>query len=200
MAARGPKPKRRGIPYLGEIPLDMQIRQTSDDGRPIVAIEPDGVHAKTLYRHGARDLDHDRHRRGAPAAAAHRHRVERRCPLTRLLETAECRGEIGAEDIGQITSLLHENGRKAQAARSQHRCAGSRPSSPQGRRADRAPKHRDRAPPRARRARTRGWFSRPHPSPLCSRHPRCPSATECSDWRRGRGPAPRSCAYPHTYG
>ena len=27
-------------------PLDMQIRQTSDDGRPIVAIEPDGVHAR----------------------------------------------------------------------------------------------------------------------------------------------------------
>jgi len=24
----------------------MQIRQTSDDGRPIVATEPDGVHAK----------------------------------------------------------------------------------------------------------------------------------------------------------
>jgi ATP-binding protein involved in chromosome partitioning len=37
---------RRGIPYLGEIPLDMQIRQTSDDGRPIVAVEPDGVHAR----------------------------------------------------------------------------------------------------------------------------------------------------------
>src|SRR3954467_693198 len=36
----------RGIPYLGEIPLDMQIRQTSDDGRPIVAVEPDGVHAR----------------------------------------------------------------------------------------------------------------------------------------------------------
>src|SRR5258707_3022730 len=38
--------ENRGIPYLGEIPLDMQIRQTSDDGRPIVAIEPDGVHAR----------------------------------------------------------------------------------------------------------------------------------------------------------
>jgi ATP-binding protein involved in chromosome partitioning len=36
----------RGIPYLGEIPLDMQIRETSDDGRPIVAIEPDSVHAR----------------------------------------------------------------------------------------------------------------------------------------------------------
>ena len=37
---------RRGIPFLGEIPLDMQIRQTSDDGRPIVATEPEGVHGK----------------------------------------------------------------------------------------------------------------------------------------------------------
>ena len=36
----------RGIPFLGEIPLDMAIRQTSDDGRPIVATEPDGVHAR----------------------------------------------------------------------------------------------------------------------------------------------------------
>jgi ATP-binding protein involved in chromosome partitioning len=36
----------RGIPFLGEIPLDLHIRETSDDGRPIVAIEPDSVHAK----------------------------------------------------------------------------------------------------------------------------------------------------------
>lgn len=38
--------EKRGIPYLGEIPLDMAIRQTSDDGRPIVATDPEGVHAK----------------------------------------------------------------------------------------------------------------------------------------------------------
>ena len=36
----------RAIPFLGEIPLDMQIRETSDDGRPIVATEPDSVHAQ----------------------------------------------------------------------------------------------------------------------------------------------------------
>ena len=36
----------RGIPYLGEIPLDIHIRETSDDGRPIVATEPDSIHAK----------------------------------------------------------------------------------------------------------------------------------------------------------
>ena len=37
-----------GTPFLGEIPLDIQIRVTSDDGRPIVATEPESVHAK-LY-------------------------------------------------------------------------------------------------------------------------------------------------------
>src|SRR5712671_1982592 len=36
----------RGIAYLGAIPLDIAIRETSDDGRPIVATEPDGVHAR----------------------------------------------------------------------------------------------------------------------------------------------------------
>ena len=38
--------ERRGIPFLGEIPLDAQIRQTSDEGRPIVATEPDSAHAR----------------------------------------------------------------------------------------------------------------------------------------------------------
>jgi ATP-binding protein involved in chromosome partitioning len=38
--------EKRGIPFMGEIPLDMAIRQTSDDGRPIVATDPEGVHAK----------------------------------------------------------------------------------------------------------------------------------------------------------
>lgn len=38
--------EKRGIPFLGEIPLDMAIRQTSDEGRPVVVIDPEGVHAK----------------------------------------------------------------------------------------------------------------------------------------------------------
>ncbi|KAF0143229.1 MAG: ATP-binding protein involved in chromosome partitioning, partial [Rhodospirillaceae bacterium] len=32
--------------FLGEIPLDIQIRETSDGGTPIVAMAPDGPHAK----------------------------------------------------------------------------------------------------------------------------------------------------------
>jgi len=38
-----------GIPFLGGVPLDMEIRETSDEGRPVVASRPDGVHAR-IYR------------------------------------------------------------------------------------------------------------------------------------------------------
>jgi ATP-binding protein involved in chromosome partitioning len=41
--------ERLGVPFLGEIPLDLQIRLTSDAGTPIVVAEPDGVHAR-IYR------------------------------------------------------------------------------------------------------------------------------------------------------
>ena len=44
-----------GVPFLGEIPLDMQIRKTSDDGRPIVAVEPESAHAR-LYIDIARQV------------------------------------------------------------------------------------------------------------------------------------------------
>ncbi len=41
--------KKLGIEFLGEIPLDMIIRETSDGGRPIVVSEPENEHAKA-YR------------------------------------------------------------------------------------------------------------------------------------------------------
>jgi ATP-binding protein involved in chromosome partitioning len=37
------------VPFLGEVPLHMAIRETSDSGRPVVATDPDGPHAK-IYR------------------------------------------------------------------------------------------------------------------------------------------------------
>jgi ATP-binding protein involved in chromosome partitioning len=40
---------RLGVAFLGEIPLDMAIRVTSDAGTPIVADQPDGPHA-AAYR------------------------------------------------------------------------------------------------------------------------------------------------------
>ncbi len=36
---------RLNVPFLGEVPLNMTIRETSDAGRPVVAIDPDGPHA-----------------------------------------------------------------------------------------------------------------------------------------------------------
>jgi ATP-binding protein involved in chromosome partitioning len=41
--------EKLGAPFLGEIPLDIRIRETSDQGRPVVALEPDGPHA-AAYR------------------------------------------------------------------------------------------------------------------------------------------------------
>lgn len=34
-----------GVPFLGEVPLEMTIRATSDEGMPIVASQPDSPHA-----------------------------------------------------------------------------------------------------------------------------------------------------------
>jgi ATP-binding protein involved in chromosome partitioning len=41
--------QRLGVQFLGEVPLHMDIRETSDAGRPVVATEPDSPHAK-IYR------------------------------------------------------------------------------------------------------------------------------------------------------
>jgi ATP-binding protein involved in chromosome partitioning len=41
--------ERLNVPFLGEVPLDMTIRETSDSGMPVVATQPDGAHAK-VYR------------------------------------------------------------------------------------------------------------------------------------------------------
>ena len=41
--------ERLGVPFLGEVPLDIAIREKSDSGAPVVATAPDGPHAK-YYR------------------------------------------------------------------------------------------------------------------------------------------------------
>jgi ATP-binding protein involved in chromosome partitioning len=41
--------EKLGVPFLGEVPLNMTIRETSDSGRPVTAIDPDGPHG-TIYR------------------------------------------------------------------------------------------------------------------------------------------------------
>jgi ATP-binding protein involved in chromosome partitioning len=40
--------ERRGLPFLGELPLDLATRVGSDEGRPIVLSEPDGAPARAF--------------------------------------------------------------------------------------------------------------------------------------------------------
>jgi ATP-binding protein involved in chromosome partitioning len=46
--------ERLGVPFLGEVPLDIAIREKSDAGLPVVAADPDGSHAKTFRDIAAR--------------------------------------------------------------------------------------------------------------------------------------------------
>jgi ATP-binding protein involved in chromosome partitioning len=41
--------ERLGVPFLGEVPLEMAIRESSDAGHPVMASQPDGPHA-AIYR------------------------------------------------------------------------------------------------------------------------------------------------------
>jgi ATP-binding protein involved in chromosome partitioning len=45
--------ERLGVPFLGEIPLHMAIRETSDSGNPVVVSEPQGPHAEAYRAIGA---------------------------------------------------------------------------------------------------------------------------------------------------
>jgi ATP-binding protein involved in chromosome partitioning len=49
--------ERLGVPFLGEIPLHMSIRVTSDSGMPVVDSEPDGPHAAIYRAIGAKVRD-----------------------------------------------------------------------------------------------------------------------------------------------
>ena len=43
------------MPFLGEVPLDMAIRETSDAGKPVVAANPGGPQA-VAFRAIAREI------------------------------------------------------------------------------------------------------------------------------------------------
>jgi ATP-binding protein involved in chromosome partitioning len=47
--------EKLGVPFLGEVPLNMAIRETSDAGRPVTAVEPTSPFA-TVYRGIAQSL------------------------------------------------------------------------------------------------------------------------------------------------
>jgi ATP-binding protein involved in chromosome partitioning len=62
--------ERLGVPFLGEVPLELQIRLSSDAGTPTVAGDPDGPHAKAYRDIAARvweGVAREREQGGKPA-------------------------------------------------------------------------------------------------------------------------------------
>nr|WP_255561393.1 Mrp/NBP35 family ATP-binding protein [Pseudohoeflea sp. DP4N28-3] len=63
--------ERIGVPFLGEVPLALPIRETSDAGAPVVASDPGGVHAQRYLEIAGRLLDemarYETSRRPAPS-------------------------------------------------------------------------------------------------------------------------------------
>ncbi|NRG18354.1 P-loop NTPase [Rhizobiales bacterium] len=46
--------EKLGVPFLGEVPLDMVIREKSDSGTPVVVTDPDGTHSAVYKEIAAR--------------------------------------------------------------------------------------------------------------------------------------------------
>ena len=63
--------ERLGMEFLGEVPLDIAIRETSDSGTPIVAYDPEGEHARAYLEIASRvwaqvEASLNRHAAAAP--------------------------------------------------------------------------------------------------------------------------------------
>jgi ATP-binding protein involved in chromosome partitioning len=61
--------ERLGVAFLGEVPLEMVIRETSDAGAPVVASDPGGPQAKIYRDIAAKVLERLREEQGRSAAA-----------------------------------------------------------------------------------------------------------------------------------
>ena len=60
---------RLGVPFLGEVPLTLAIRETSDEGRPVVATDPSSAGAAAFREIGARALAELERSKGATRQA-----------------------------------------------------------------------------------------------------------------------------------
>jgi len=61
--------ERLGVTFLGEVPLEMGIRESSDAGAPVVVSKPDGAEAKTYRAIASKVWDRVNEERGAAEAA-----------------------------------------------------------------------------------------------------------------------------------
>ena len=95
--------ERLGVPFLGEVPLEMEIRETSDAGTPVVVSKPDGPEAK-IYRDIAAKV-WDRVERGARlggSRAGYRVRVGTGASDAGRLRPAHLLVERGEELAGEL--------------------------------------------------------------------------------------------------
>ncbi|MCT8998880.1 Mrp/NBP35 family ATP-binding protein [Chelativorans intermedius] len=59
--------ERLGVPFLGEVPLTMDVRETSDAGTPVVVSDPDGAQARTYRAIAEKVLAEMKARKAEPA-------------------------------------------------------------------------------------------------------------------------------------
>ncbi|WP_457941153.1 Mrp/NBP35 family ATP-binding protein [Mesorhizobium sp. 10J20-29] len=62
--------QRLGVPFLGEVPLQMEIRETSDSGAPVVVSKPDGPEARIYVDIARKVWERVEQERGASEASA----------------------------------------------------------------------------------------------------------------------------------
>ena len=68
--------EKLGCDFLGEVPLYMSVRETSDAGKPIVATAPDSEEAKTFIAIAAKVADHIKAAQGARTRQAPKITIE----------------------------------------------------------------------------------------------------------------------------
>ena len=121
--------ERLGVPFLGEVPLHMTIRETSDAGLPVVATEPDGPHAK-IYREIAAKV-----REQLKAAPRRAHGAEDRDRGVRRNRSA-CRHvprsrDASSADVMPVTCTLAQHALERRRAHSSYPCSGRHVANPQ---------------------------------------------------------------------
>ena len=115
--------ERQGVAFLGAVPLHMDIRESSDAGRPVVATEPDGPHAKAFRDIAAKVRDVTEYLAGLEPRAERR-RVDARIAYhdaCHLAHAQRIRSEVqtmpARVPASMPTTILTEPSRSAQTWR-----------------------------------------------------------------------------------
>ncbi len=105
-----------GAPFLGEVPLDMTIRETSDSGAPVVVSAPDERAGESLSRGRRARARRPVRRRRAARGAAHRDRVS---ALIRPASRPRCRRGRWPRDA-LAERVYKDSGASSEGSRSLH--------------------------------------------------------------------------------